>query len=61
MVSVLSSFIMSHGADMTSVVRKSGTQVVSNPTDFPEPDEPSHAYRIEEPMIKATIIVPEGG
>jgi translation elongation factor EF-4 len=39
----------------------SRTVVVSNPTDFPDTtDASSKVKEVEEPVVKATIIVPEG-
>ena len=39
----------------------SRTVVVSNPTDFPDTtDAASKVKEVQEPVVKATIIVPEG-
>ena len=43
------------------VVYRDRTVIVSNPTDFPDiVDTSSHVREVQEPIVKATIIVPEG-
>jgi translation elongation factor EF-4 len=43
------------------VVYRYRTVIVSNPTDFPDVMDPSaHVREVQEPIVKATIIVPEG-
>lgn len=42
------------------VVYKGGkTKMVSNPVDFPDPHD-MKVIEVREPMVKATIIVPDG-
>jgi translation factor GUF1, mitochondrial len=57
------SLINAHGADnvlIIVVVRPSGTQIISNPTEFPDPsDNDIKNIVIEEPIVNATIIVPQ--
>ena len=37
------------------------TVFVSNPTDFPDvTDAAAHVRQVQEPVVKSTIIVPEG-
>ena len=47
------------------IYREKGTDrtvVVSNPTDFPDTaDAASKVKEVQEPVVKASIIVPEGG
>jgi hypothetical protein len=43
------------------VVYHDRTVLVSNPTEFPDvTDTSNRVKRVEEPIVKATIIVPEG-
>jgi len=43
------------------VVYRDRTVVVSNPTDFPDAmDTSAHVREVQEPIVKASIIVPEG-
>jgi translation elongation factor EF-4 len=43
------------------VVYKDRTEIVSNPTNFPDViDVTSRVKEVQEPIVKATIIVPEG-
>jgi len=43
------------------VVYRDRTVIVSNPTDFPDVvDTSAHVREVQEPIVKATIIVPEG-
>lgn len=43
------------------MVYRDRTVVVSNPTVFPDVMDPSaHVREVQEPTVKATIIVPEG-
>ena len=43
------------------VIYRDRTVFVSNPTDFPEvTDVAAHVKEVQEPIVKATIIVPEG-
>ena len=47
--------------DDLTVVYKDKTVIVSNPTEFPELSDSSSGVReVQEPVVKATIIVPEG-
>jgi hypothetical protein len=49
------------GANTLLVVYRDRTVIVSNPTDFPDVvDTSSHVREVQEPVVKATIIVPEG-
>jgi translation elongation factor EF-4 len=49
------------GAYPHLVVYRDRTVIVSNPTDFPDVvDTSSHVREIQEPVVKANIIVPEG-
>jgi translation factor GUF1, mitochondrial len=49
------------GADTFPVVYRDRTVIVSNPTDFPDIVETSAQVReVQEPIVKASIIVPEG-
>ncbi|KAF8510987.1 P-loop containing nucleoside triphosphate hydrolase protein [Hysterangium stoloniferum] len=42
------------------IIYKDRTQIVSNPTDFPDvEDTRMHVVEVQEPMVKASIIVPE--
>lgn len=44
-----------------SVVYRDRTTFVSNPTDFPDlSDIRTHLVEVQEPMVKASIIVPHG-
>ena len=44
-----------------TVVYKDKTVIVSNPTEFPDfSDSASGVKEVQEPVVKATIIVPEG-
>ena len=46
---------------MTVVVYRDRTTIVSNPTDFPNVgDTSTHVREVQEPIVKASIIVPEG-
>lgn len=58
----LSSDHRSHvGADTFPVVYRDRTVIVSNPTDFPDTVDTSTQVReVQEPIVKASIIVPEG-
>ena len=43
------------------VVYRDRTVIVSNPTDFPDVvDTSTHVREVQEPIVKASIIVPEG-
>ena len=43
------------------VVYRDRTVIVSNPTDFPDiMDTSAHVREVQEPIVKASIIVPEG-
>lgn len=43
------------------MIYKDKTVVVSNPTDFPDEWGPASRVRaVEEPVVNASIIVPEG-
>ncbi len=43
------------------VIYRDRTVFVSNPTDFPEvTDVATHVKEVQEPIVKASIIVPEG-
>lgn len=49
------------GANMAIVVYRDRTAIVSNPTDFPNiGDTSAHVREVQEPIVKASIIVPEG-
>ena len=49
------------GANTLIVVYRDRTVIVSNPTDFPDlVDTTAHVREVQEPMVKASIIVPEG-
>jgi translation elongation factor EF-4 len=49
------------GANTLTVVYRDRTVIVSNPTDFPDIVETSLQVReVQEPIVKANIIVPEG-
>lgn len=49
------------GANTLLVVYRDRTVIVSNPTDFPDVvDTTAHVREVQEPMVKASIIVPEG-
>jgi translation elongation factor EF-4 len=49
------------GANTLLVVYRDRTVIVSNPTDFPDVvDTSSHVREVQEPVVKANIIVPEG-
>ena len=49
------------GANTLTVVYRDRTVIVSNPTDFPDIVETSSQVReVQEPIVKANIIVPEG-
>lgn len=44
------------------VVYRDRTVTVSNPTEFPEvSDVAAHVKEVQEPVVKASIIVPQGG
>ena len=44
-----------------TVVYKDRTIIVSNPTEFPDLSDSSTGVKeVQEPAVKATIIVPEG-
>ncbi len=44
-----------------TVVYRDRTAIVSNPTDFPDIVETSsQVHEVQEPIVKANIIVPEG-
>lgn len=44
-----------------TVVHKDKTVIISNPTEFPDlSDSSSGVKEVQEPVVKATIIVPEG-
>jgi translation elongation factor EF-4 len=46
---------------MAIVVYRDRTAIVSNPTDFPNiGDTSAHVREVQEPIVKASIIVPEG-
>jgi translation factor GUF1, mitochondrial len=48
-------------ANMPAVVYRDRTVIVSNPTDFPDVMDPSaHVREVQEPIVNASIIVPEG-
>ena len=56
---------MAHSTSLLEVVFREkgieGTVVVSNPTDFPDTtDATSKVKEVQEPVVKASIIVPEG-
>jgi translation elongation factor EF-4 len=42
------------------VVYRDRTVIVSNPTDFPDIVETSQVREVQEPTVKASIIIPEG-
>ena len=43
------------------VIYRDREQIISNPTDFPDvTDTTVHAKEIQEPVVKASIIVPDG-
>jgi len=49
------------GTNTLTVVYRDRTVVVSNPTDFPDiVDTSSQVREVQEPIVKANIIVPEG-
>jgi translation factor GUF1, mitochondrial len=49
------------GTNTLTVVYRERTVIVSNPTDFPDIVETSSQVReVQEPIVKANIIVPEG-
>jgi translation elongation factor EF-4 len=49
------------GANTLLVVYRDRTVIVSNPTDFPDVvDTSSHVREVQEPVVKASIIFPEG-
>jgi translation factor GUF1, mitochondrial len=49
------------GANMAAVVYRDRTAIVSNPTDFPDVlDTSAHVRDVQEPIVKASVIVPEG-
>jgi translation elongation factor EF-4 len=49
------------GANTLIVVYRDRTVIVSNPTDFPDIVDSSMQVReVQEPIVKATIIIPEG-
>lgn len=57
----LSSDHRSGVANTFVVVYRDRTVIVSNPTDFPDVvDTSAHVREVQEPIVKATIIVPEG-
>lgn len=41
------------------LLRGNKTKLVSNPVDFPDPHD-YNVLEVREPMVKATIIVPDG-
>lgn len=44
-----------------TVVYRDRTVIVSNPTEFPDvTDTSSRLVEVREPIVKATVIVPEG-
>jgi hypothetical protein len=49
------------GANTPLVVYRDRTVIVSNPTDFPDVvDSSTRVREVQEPVVKASIIVPEG-
>ena len=45
----------------TLVIYRDRTEIVSNPTDFPDVTDPASKFReVHEPVVKAAIIVPDG-
>lgn len=43
------------------MVYRDRTVIVSNPTDFPDVvDTAAHVREVQEPIVKTSIIVPEG-
>jgi len=49
------------GTNALTVVYRDRTVTVSNPTDFPDVVETSsQVHEVQEPIVKANIIVPEG-
>ena len=49
------------GANTLLVVYRDRIVIVSNPTDFPDVvDTAAHVREVQEPIVKACIIVPEG-
>jgi hypothetical protein len=46
---------------LSLVVYKDRTKIISNPTEFPDVQDPrEHVVEVQEPMVKASIIVPQG-
>ena len=48
------------GTNTLTVVYRDRTVIVSNPTDFPDIVETSQVREVQEPIVNANIIVPEG-
>lgn len=54
-------FLVPNNASHTSVIYKDRTVLVSNPTEFPDVTDPnSKVKEVQEPIVNASIIVPDG-
>jgi translation elongation factor EF-4 len=46
---------------ISTVIYRDREEIISNPTDFPDAtDTTVHVKEVQEPVVKASIIVPDG-
>jgi translation factor GUF1, mitochondrial len=52
---------LEYSLSLYQVVYKDRTRIISNPTQFPDVQDPrTQVVEVQEPMVKASIIVPHG-